>query len=134
MNLESGRIPEDFDAFWHETTAEAMGAPLDCHRTLHNDYELPGFTVERHLPLEALEEELFTVGLPIRRGLADSRALSGLRRTDASRCCPNEYGTRPGFASLSFNFHGEPAYHRESYINARGYFSEGAGEPRNLDL
>jgi cephalosporin-C deacetylase len=43
---------------------------------------------------------------------------------------PNEYGTREGFVSLSFNFFGEPAFHEEKYRMDRGYFSEGAEDPR----
>ena len=42
---------------------------------------------------------------------------------------PNEYGTRKGFVSLSFNFFGEPAFHQEKYRIDRGYFSQGAEDP-----
>ena len=42
---------------------------------------------------------------------------------------PNQYGTREGFATISFNFHGHEAFHQEKYITSRGYFSEGAGSP-----
>lgn len=38
---------------------------------------------------------------------------------------PNEYGTRPGFTSLSFNFFGETSFHQETYTPARGYFAQG---------
>lgn len=33
-------------------------------------------------------------------------------------------------ASLSFNFHGHDAFHQEEYKVSRGYFAEGAEEPR----
>lgn len=42
---------------------------------------------------------------------------------------PDEYGTRNGFVSLSFNFFGEPAFHQEKYRTERGYFSIGAEDP-----
>ena len=38
--------PEDFDAFWQSVSAEAHAHPLDFHRSLRNDFELPGFVVE----------------------------------------------------------------------------------------
>jgi cephalosporin-C deacetylase len=42
---------------------------------------------------------------------------------------PDEYGTREGFVSMSFNFHGHAAFHKEEYEPARGYFSEGVADP-----
>jgi cephalosporin-C deacetylase len=38
---------------------------------------------------------------------------------------PNQYGTRDGYVSLSFNFFGSDAFHQEKYEPKRGYFSEG---------
>ena len=43
---------------------------------------------------------------------------------------PNEYGTREGMASLSFNFFGEGAFHEEVYTPERGYFAQGIEEPQ----
>ena len=42
---------------------------------------------------------------------------------------PDEYGTRSGMVSMSFNFHGEDAFHQEAYKPDRGYFAEGADDP-----
>jgi cephalosporin-C deacetylase len=42
---------------------------------------------------------------------------------------PNAYGTRTGFASLSFNFFGHGAFHQEKYLPGNGYFSSGAEAP-----
>ena len=44
---------------------------------------------------------------------------------------PNEYGTRIGYASLSFNFFGESAFHQEEYTPERGYFAEGVDSREN---
>lgn len=43
---------------------------------------------------------------------------------------PNEYGTRHGLVSLSFNFFGESAFHQEIYKPERGYFAEGVDSPQ----
>jgi cephalosporin-C deacetylase len=43
---------------------------------------------------------------------------------------PDVYGTRVNMASMSFNLHGEDAFHQEAYIKERGYFSEGADSPK----
>lgn len=45
---------------------------------------------------------------------------------------PNEYGTRPGYASFCFNFFGLPAFHQEKYVPSRGYFAEGLEDPHNF--
>jgi cephalosporin-C deacetylase len=43
---------------------------------------------------------------------------------------PDEYGTREGFASMSFNFFGLDAFHQEEYRPERGYFAQGVEDPR----
>jgi cephalosporin-C deacetylase len=128
MSEISGSLPEDFDPFWQEATAEAMGAPLDCHRSLHNDYDLPGFTVET-LSFKGTGGRTLHGWLSYPPGARRLPGFVWLAPYGRESMLPNAYGTREGFASLSFNFHGEAAYHREAYIPARGYFSEGADSP-----
>lgn len=42
---------------------------------------------------------------------------------------PNKYGTREGMVSLSFNFHGHPAFYQRKYVREEGYFSIGGLDP-----
>jgi cephalosporin-C deacetylase len=125
MSIE---LPEDFDSFWQDTTAEAMGAPLDCHRSLKNDYDLPGFKVET-LAFRGIDGKSVNGWLAYPEGARRLPGFLWLAPYGRESMLPNEYGTRKGFASLSFNFHGESAFHRESYVTPRGYFSEGADSP-----
>jgi cephalosporin-C deacetylase len=43
---------------------------------------------------------------------------------------PNQYGSRPGLASISLNYFGESSFHQEVYSPARGYFAQGIKSPR----
>lgn len=124
-------VPDDFDQFWIEAVAEANAAPLDFHRSGTNDYLRSGFKIE----------------------ILDFRGIDGSTKhgwiaypVDAHRTpgflwvapygrwsmLPNEYGTRDGLVSMSFNFFGESAFHEEDYVPARGYFAEGAGLPETF--
>ncbi|MCB8933460.1 MAG: acetylxylan esterase [Chthonomonadaceae bacterium] len=131
MSLFEPYVPEDFDGFWQEVVDAARAAPLDFHRSLQPESPAPGLLVE---PFDF-------------RGIAGSR-LHGwfaypehVRRAPAflwippygrESLLPNSYGTRPGYASLSFNFFGHSAFHQEAYIPSRGYFAEGADDPESF--
>ncbi|MBS1715960.1 MAG: acetylxylan esterase [Armatimonadetes bacterium] len=119
-------LPEDFDAFWDDVTAEAVSAPMDYKRSGTNDYLKSGFRVEsltfrgidggtRHgwiaFPVDALRLPGFLWVPPYGRW----------------SMMPDQYGTRDGMVSLSFNFFGESAFHKEDYVPSRGYFADGAG-------
>jgi cephalosporin-C deacetylase len=125
MSLE---VPEDFDAFWQEARAEADAVALECDRSFKNVYDWPGFTVES-LAFRGVD------GSPRHGWLSyppGARRLPGflwIAPYGRESVLPNEYGTRPGFASLSFNFHGLDSFHQEKYAPDRGYFAEGAGDP-----
>ncbi len=54
-----------------------------------------------------------------------ARAFLWLQPYGRESVLPNQYGTREGFASMSFNFFGEEPFHREKYGAARGYFAQG---------
>jgi cephalosporin-C deacetylase len=120
-------LPEDFDDFWARTLAEAQTVGLDYHRSLKNDFDLPGFIVE----------EISFAGMtgPVQGWFAYPE---GARRCPSflwvppygrESLLPNQYGTRQGFASLSLNFHGLGAFHQEKYAVERGYFAQGADDP-----
>jgi cephalosporin-C deacetylase len=124
----SPELPEDFDAFWQEAVEEQKAEPLDYHRSLRNDFDLPGFTVET-IAFRGMH------GAPLHGWLAYP---PGSRRLPAflwippygrESLLPNEFGTREGFVSLSFNFFGLEAFHQETYRKERGYFAEGAESP-----
>lgn len=121
-------VPEDFDEFWAELVGEARAQPLDFRRSLHNDYPLDGFVVEQ-LRFRGAG------GTPLDGWLAypeGARRLPGflwIPPYGRESMLPNEYGSRKGFVSFSFNLHGLPAFHQEAYIPERGYFAEGASSP-----
>lgn len=120
--------PEDLFSFWSEALGEAMAAPLDLHRSHRPEREHPTHVVET-ISFRGVDGEL-------RRGwLAappDARRLPGFLWVPPYgrwSMLPNEYGTREGMVSLSFNLHGESAFHEEAYRTERGYFAEGIDEP-----
>jgi cephalosporin-C deacetylase len=128
MNLYNPYVPEEFDEFWVAAVQEARAVHLDFHRSLRNDFDYPGFRVER-----------------IQFSSVQGRTVSGwfaLPETDdkvpgflwippygRESLLPDRYGTRAGFASLSFNLHDEDAFHQEKYTPERGYFADGVGTP-----
>ncbi|MDR3688481.1 MAG: acetylxylan esterase [Fimbriimonas sp.] len=128
MSESAPYVPEDFAEFWQEAVAEAASVKLDCHRSFTNDFDCRGFVIETL--------DFATVGG--RRLYGWIACPPAARRRPAflwippygrESLLPNEYGTREGFVSLSFNFHGHEAFHQEKYTQERGYFSEGAGSP-----
>jgi cephalosporin-C deacetylase len=128
-------LPEDFDGFWHETVAEVAALPVEFQRSWGEDYDLPGFKVET-LTFQAIGGRTLNGWFAIptdASGLRDQGStLPGFLWTPPygrESLLPNEYGTREGFASLSFNFFGESAFHQEKYRIERGYFSQGAESP-----
>lgn len=128
MSLLSPYLPEDFDSFWAEAAQEARDAPLDFHRAPQHDVVLAGFNIERIAFRSVLGTALYGwIAYP-----PHSRRLPSfvwIPPYGRESLLPNAYGTRQGMTSLSFNFHGEDAFHQEPYVPARGYFSEGAGDP-----
>lgn len=143
-------LPDDFDDFWAETVAEVKDLPVDYKRSWTNDFDWPGFKVEtltfatvggrRLNGWIAIPDEAFSHLEPSAESLEPSVPTPDAQRLTLpgflwippygrESLLPNEYGTRQGFVSLSFNFFGEPAFHQEKYRTERGYFSEGAGDP-----
>ncbi|HVT14504.1 MAG TPA: acetylxylan esterase [Fimbriimonadaceae bacterium] len=131
-------IPDGFDEFWRANVAEAESAPLD-YQVSHDPARpvptpsgqtSPGTITSSHeirtLTFRGIEGETlngwvaFPVGLDV-----GSPAFLWIAPYGRESVMPNQYGTRPGFASLSFNFFGLDSFHQEKYAPSSGYFKEG---------
>jgi len=123
-------VPEDFDAFWAEAAAEANAVRLDYHRSLTNDYDLPGFTVEK-ISFQGMKQRL-NGWLAYPEGQRRQPGFVWIPPYGRESLLPNQYGTRQGFTSLSFNFFGHESFYEEKYAIERGYFSEGADDPETF--
>ncbi len=121
-------LPEDLDAFWEETVAEANALPLDYRRSLTNDFELDGFIVEK-IEFNGMDGRRLYGWIAYPEGARRLPGFQWVAPYGRESMLPNAYGTREGFASMSFNFHGYDAFYQEKYIVARGYFGEEAGSP-----
>jgi len=121
-------VPEDFDDFWQEAVAEAYAAPLDYRRSLVNAYDWPGFEV-KSLTFRSVGGRALHGWIAYPPGARRLPSFLWIPPYGRESKLPDAYGTRQGFASLSFNFHGEGPFHQERYVKERGYFAEGAGEP-----
>jgi cephalosporin-C deacetylase len=122
-------VPEDFDEFWRETAAEATAVPLLFRRSLANDFDLPGFIVET-FEFMGMGGRLLNGWMAYQEGARRLPAFVWIPPYGRESLLPNEYGTREGFVSLSFNFFGNGAFHQEKYAPGAGYFAEGAGDPQ----
>lgn len=121
-------LPEDFDAFWKETVDEAFAAPLDLRRSIRNEYDCPGFVVET-LEFRSIAGGRLHGWIAFPERARSLPAFLWVPPYGRESKLPDAYGTREGFVSLSFNFHGESAFHQEKYRIDRGYFADGAGDP-----
>jgi cephalosporin-C deacetylase len=121
-------VPEDFDAFWNEAVEEQRSEPLDYHRSLKNEFNLPGFTVET-LSFRGMHGVSLQGWLAFPEGARRLPSFLWIPPYGRESLLPNEYGTQEGFTSLSFNFFGHAPFHQEVYAKERGYFAEGAESP-----
>lgn len=126
-------VPEDFDEFWASAWDDAKALPLDYKRSLSNDYDLPGFVVET-LDFAVLGGRRLKGWLAYPPGARRLPGFLWVPPYGRESLLPNEYGTREGFVSLSFNFFGHEAFHEEKYVKERGYFAEGAESPETWVL
>ena len=131
MSVLTPYVPEDFDEFWRETVEEAESAPLEFQRSGTNDYLRSGFKVET-LKFRGIDGTSRNgwIAYPV-----DAHRAPGFLWVPPYgrwSMSPNDYGTREGFVSLSFNFFGEGAFHEEAYVPKRGYFAEGAARPETF--
>ena len=122
-------IPDDFDSFWAETRGEAAEVSVGFDRRHTSFQPLDTHTVEL---LEFHGKETSLQGW-----IATPKAVSGplpgflwIPAYGRESHLPNEFSTREGLVSMSFNFHGHAAFHKEVYKPERGYFAEGVADPK----
>lgn len=123
--------PEDLSEFWEKTEAEAAAAPLDFRREPQSEQAREGFRIDR-LWFRGIDGSRLNgwFAAPVEDG--PHPAFAWLAPYGRWSMLPNEYGTRQGMCSLSFNFFGEDAFHEEEYTPKRGYFAQGLGEPETF--
>jgi len=129
MNGLTPYLPEDFAEFWQEAVAEANSAPLDAHRSVLDTERSETHRVEE-FTFRGILGETRHGWIATPRNLRHVPAFLWVPPYSRWSMQPNQYGTRPGYASLSFNFFGESAFHEETYHPSRGYFADGAGKPK----
>ena len=120
--------PEDFADFWREATAEALGAPLDLKRSFRADVPHATHRVET-LSFRGVDGQTRHGWIAAPEGARRLPGFLWVAPYGRWSMRPNEYGTREGMVSLSFNFHGESAFHDEAYRTERGYFAQGIEAP-----
>ncbi len=136
-------VPEGFDEFWRSTTAEAESHDLDyligeiaeVHPTKDGQVDPGTITTEhqiRTFTFRGMAGEILNGWIAEPFGPGPHPAFLWIAPYGRESVMPNQYGTRSGYVSLSFNFHGMPAFHQEKYTPARGYFSEGAGDKESF--
>lgn len=128
MNPFEPDLPEDFAEFWHETYAEAKAAPLEFHRSL--DPKQGDTHLIETFVFRGIDGQPRYGWIAYPPGARRAPGFLWIPPYGRESVLPNAYGVREGFTSLSLNFHGEPAFHQEAYVPARGYFAEGAADPR----
>ncbi|MFN3729277.1 MAG: acetylxylan esterase [Fimbriimonadaceae bacterium] len=124
-------VPEDFESFWTPVIAEAEGSPLDFQRKPQTTVEAFPHRVD-HVTFRGVTGEPLFGWIAVPPETEPTASFLWLPPYGRESVMPNEYGTRIGFVSMSFNFHGEGAFHREAYVPDRGYFSHGADEPETF--
>jgi cephalosporin-C deacetylase len=129
MNAFEPDLPEDFDEFWREVVDEVARAPLDYHRNFEDTYTSGTHRVET-LSFRGVDGTPRNGWIAFPEGARRARSFLWIPPYGRESLLPNEYGTREGMTSLSFNFFGHAAFHQEKYTIERGYFAEGAAEPR----
>lgn len=120
--------PEGFESFWHDLATRAEAFPLSYELRSQTRFHTDGHEVKL-VDFQGQEGVLHGwVAIPrVAEGV--SPGMLWLAPYSRWSMLPNAYGTRPGIASLSFNFFGEEAFHEEVYSPARGYFAEGVESP-----
>jgi cephalosporin-C deacetylase len=114
-------LPDDFLSFWHEAQDEAAASPIDFTRDRAGRVDAISF---RSVSGEQLHGWLACPQMVIR-----VPGFLWVAPYGRESMLPNEFGTREGMASFSFNFFGHDAFHQEPYVPERGYFAEGLEAP-----
>lgn len=122
-----GDSPEDLREFWQAVVGEAAAVRLDFRRERTGRVSPTGHRIDE-LTFAGTAFEL-KGWIAYEDGVRRAPAFLWLPPYGRESKLPDEYGTRAGFTSLSFNFHGESAFHQERYAVERGYFAEGVSDP-----
>jgi cephalosporin-C deacetylase len=103
--------PEDFQQFWIETTQEAMEYPLKVSnfRTIPNP---AGTHIVESFSFAGIKGIARHGWIAYPEGARNLPGFLWVPPYGRESKLPDEYGTRTGMVSLSFNFHGEDAFHQ----------------------
>jgi len=118
-------------AFWSDAVAEAMDVRLDFRRSQQKEQSPPNHHVDL-IDFRGMHGEPRHGWIAAPREGKRHRSFLWIPPYSRWSMMPNEYGTREGMTSLSFNFFGESAFHQETYTPARGYFAKGAHDPETF--
>lgn len=122
-------LPEDFADFWRQVVEEADAATLYYRRDLRKLRAPGGHTVET-FEFAGVDGETLFGWMAFHERARRLPAFLWLPPYGRESVLPDEYGTRTGFASMSFNMHGLPALYQEKYTPSRGYFAQGVEAPQ----
>ena len=128
MTLQEPYLPEGFLAFWEDTVREADLSDLDYSRSVQSEVSRDGFQIDL-VDFKGVSGDVVHGWFACSEGSIMNPAFVWLAPYGRWSMTPNEYGTRQGFCSLSFNYFGESAFHEETYAPERGYFADGIGDP-----
>ncbi len=120
-------IPPDFDAFWQRVKTEAAGITLDFDRRPTTFQPLSTHRLELLRFRGAAQDLQGWIAIP--GEVPKAPAFLWIPAYGRESHLPDEYSTRPGMVSMSFNFFGHAAFHKEEYKPERGYFGEGVADP-----
>ena len=126
MTLQRPYLPDGFHKFWEDTVREADLADLDFSRSSQSEVSREGFEIEL-VDFKGVSGDVLHGWFAFPTDAMLTPAFVWLAPYGRRSMPPDEYGTRPGFCSLSFNHFGESAFHHEEYEPDRGYFAEGIG-------
>lgn len=123
------KIPEGFGRFWADLVAEAEDHTLVYDLVDQDEVKSDTHQIQK-IEFKGVQGDELHGWLALPNGV-ERKAPGFLWLPPYSRwsMLPNEYGTRPGYASASLNFFGESSFHQEEYTPARGYFREGVERP-----
>jgi cephalosporin-C deacetylase len=117
-------VPPGFEAFWRDNTAEAMSAELDFEFAEQSIFD-PADHIVRTFQFRGIDGATRFGWVALPKEAETAPGMIWLAPYSRWSMIPNTYGTRKGMASISFNFHGESAFHHEDYTPARGYMGDG---------
>ncbi|MCH7903143.1 MAG: acetylxylan esterase [Armatimonadetes bacterium] len=128
MTLQAPYLPDDFSSFWRGTVDEADDAPTDFQRTRQQTVKQLGLTIDL-IEFPGVKGDLLQGWFAYPESGEGSNGFLWLTPYGRSSMQPNQYGTRSGFCSLSFNHHGESAFYEQEYKPEHGYFADGIADP-----